>query len=128
RSVHRAVRLQPIGLIVGPTLEEGEVLLDGVRRARAHRKTLLGIFDTPRRDLLEAHGAPLLQHGQRRMKRAGHDGGIETLAVQILVARIVPVDGGALRGPALADNSDDLAGAARIDEDESFAAQAVEIL
>ncbi len=126
--VHGAVRLEPVALVVRPLLDEFRVPPDRRRGARPQRKALLGVFDRPRRDRLEAHGAPLIQHRERRMQRARNHRGIEALAVEGLAPRRVPVDGGALGRPALSDHRDDLAGAARIDQHQSFAAQAVEIL
>ena len=89
---------------------------------------MLGVVDRPRRDLLEAHRAPLLEHGQRGVQRARNDGGIEPLALQRLVARQVPIDVDRLRRPALADDRGDLVFFLRIDEHERLAAEAVEIL
>ena len=59
-----------------------------------------GVFDRTRRHLLETHGAPFLEHGQRGMQRAGNNSGIEALAIQVLAARGVPVDGRGLGRPA----------------------------
>src|SRR5882724_5699780 len=62
------------------------------------------------------------------MQRAGYDGRIQTLAVQRLVALGVPVDGGTLRRPALADDGGHLGGLFRIYEHERLAAKRIEIL
>ena len=115
-------------LLSGPALEELQLPLDRPRGAVAHREAVLGIRDGRRRDLLEAHRAPLLEHGQRGVQRAGHHGGIEPRAVERLLARQVPVDVDRLRRPALADDRGDLVFFLRIDEHERFAAEAVEIL
>ncbi len=65
---------------------------------------MLRIADARRRDLGERHRSPLLEHGERRMQRAGNHRGVEALAGEILVARQVPVDVHRLRRPALADD------------------------
>ena len=52
-------------------------------------KPLLGVLNRARRHVGEAHRAPLLEHGQRGMQRAGDDRGIEPRAFERLVARDV---------------------------------------
>ncbi len=126
--VHRPVGLQPVTLVVGPVLEELQVALDRLRGSRAQREALLGVFDRPAGDLLEAHGAPALEHGQSGIERAGDHRRVETFAREALSPGGVPVDGGAARRPALADNRDHLAAGAGIDEDQRFPPEAVEIL
>ena len=115
-------------LLAGQLFEELELPLNRLRGAVAHREAVLGVGNARRRDLRESHRAPLLEHGQRRMQRAGHHGGIETGAVQRLVARQVPVDIDRLRRPALADDRGDLVFFLGIDEHERLAAEAVEVL
>ncbi len=128
RLILRPVRLQPVGLVGRPVLHELQLRADGARGAVAHREAVLGIGNARRRDLRERHRAPLLEHGQRRMQRAGNHGGIETGAVQVLVARQVPVDIDGLRRPALADDRGDLVFLLWIHEHERLAAEAVEVL
>ena len=84
--VHRSIRLQPIALVIGPSLEELQITLDGSRRERPHWKALRCIVDGPGRYVLEAHGAPPLEYGKSCMERAGDHGRIETCAVQVLAA------------------------------------------
>ena len=126
--VGRAVRLQPVLLVVGPGLEEVELLLDAARRAEANREAVLGILNRARRHLGKAHRPPVLEHGQRGVKRAWDHRRVEPGAVQRLAARDVPVDVNRFRRPPLADDRRDLALFLRIDEDERFAAKAIEIL
>ena len=126
--VLRAVRLQPVLLVAGPALEEFQLPLDRLRGAVAHREAVFRIADSRRGDFLETHRAPLLEHGQRGVQRAGDDGGIESGAVERLVARHIPIDVDRLRRPALADDRRDLVFFLRINENERFAAEAVEIL
>ena len=62
------------------------------------------------------------------MQRAWYDGRVEACALEILLARQVPVHVNGFRGPALADDGGDLVVFLGIDEDERLAAEAVEIL
>jgi hypothetical protein len=59
---------------------------------------------------------------------ARHDGGIEAGTTQSLVARSIPVDVDGRGRPALSDNGRDLSFLFRINENERFTAEAVEIL
>ena len=58
----------------------------------------------------------------------GTTAGSSPLPSSVLPRAPIPVDGGALGRPALSDHRDDLAGAARIDQHQRLAAEAVEIL
>ena len=84
----RLVR-RPIGLVASrscspATVRKIELTLNRARRARAS-ENLLGVPDRRRRDFFEAHRAPSLEHRQRGVERAGHDGRIESLALEILL-------------------------------------------
>ena len=62
------------------------------------------------------------------MERPRHDGGVETLAEEVAIARLVPLDARTLRGPALGDDGGDLALGDRVDEDQRLSPQPVEVL
>ena len=128
RRVQRPVRLQPEPLIVRPRPHEPEVRLDGAGGEGPQGEALPGVLDGAGRDLLEAHRAPALQHREGAVQGAGHDGGVEALAEEIAVARLVPVDARALRGPALGDDGGDLALGGRVDENERLTPQPVQVL
>ena len=128
RRVERAVGLQPEPLVLRPRLHEPEVRLDGAGGEGPQREPLPGVLDGAGRDLLEAHGAPALQHRQGAVEGARHHRGVEALAEEIAPARLVPLDAGALRGPALGDDGGDLALRGRVDENERLSPQPVEVL
>ena len=123
-----AVRLQPELLVVGPAFEKFQLPLDRLRGAVAHRESVFRIGDSGRGDLFETHRAPLLEHGERRVQGARHDGGIESRAVERFLARQVPVDVNRFRRPTLADDRRHLVFLLGIDQNERFPAEAVEIL
>ena len=62
------------------------------------------------------------------MDGAGDDGRIEAVACKRLMARQVPIDIDRMRRPALSDNGRDFRFLSRIDKDQGFAAEAVEVL
>ncbi len=96
--------------------------------ARPYREAALRVPDGRRGHVLEAHRAPLLEHGERGVKGARHHGGIEAVALQRLSARQVPVDVHRVRRPALADDRGDLGVFLRVHQHQRFAAETVEIL
>ena len=128
RLVQRPVRLQPEPLVVRPRLHEPQVRLDGAGREEPQGEPVLGVLDGAGRDLLEAHRAPALQDGQRAVQRARYDGRVETLAEEVAPARLVPLDAGALRGPALGDDGGDLALGGRVHQNQRLSAQPVQVL
>jgi hypothetical protein len=71
-----SVGFQPVVAVLGPLVDEFPVISDRRGGAGAHRETPLGVFDGACGYLLEAHRSPLLEHGERRMERAGNHGGI----------------------------------------------------
>ena len=128
RLVHRAVGLQPVLLIVRPLFKEFEIAFDGFRRTRSEREPFARIFDGACGNLFETHRAPAFEDRQGGMERAGHDRGIETFTVERLVPSVVILNGGAPGSPALSHHCSHLGLVARINQDKSLAAQAVEIL
>ena len=126
--IHRAVGLQPVALVIRPFLEKLEVAFNSSRCARPQRETVARIFDGSGGHLLEAHRPPFFEHRQRGVNRSRNHGRIETFAIEILMSCGIPVDGRAFGRPALPDNGRHFAFALWVDKDETFAAEAVQIL
>ena len=84
--IKRSVGLQPVALIAGPLVDEIELSLDGARRPRAQDEAVACVLDGSAGDFLEAHRPPPLEHGERRMERSRHDGGVEPLPLDRLAA------------------------------------------
>src|SRR5262249_32258417 len=61
--VHRPVGLEPIALVIGPVGDELLIARNRGDRARPQWKPIPGILSGPRRNFLEAHGAPLFENG-----------------------------------------------------------------
>src|SRR5207247_7821036 len=96
-----SVWLQPVFLVAGPLLEERSLLMDRPRRAVALRKPMFGIADGRRRHLGNAHRAPALEHREGRVHRTRHDGRVEPLSIERLLARKIPLDVNRFWRPAL---------------------------
>src|ERR1051326_1236667 len=128
RLVPRAVRLQPITLIVGPVLEKFKIALNGGHGSRSQREPVAGVFDGPCRYLFETHRAPAFQDSQCGVNRSWDNCGIETCAIKRLVPRRVVVNCGAFRGPTLSHDRHDFTRAFGINKHEAFAAEAVKVL
>src|SRR5881296_3700503 len=105
-----------------------EIAFNGCRRARPEREAVAGILDGSSGHLLKAHRAPFFEHGQRGVNCSRDHGGIETFTIEVLMARVIPIDGRAFGRPTLPDNGRYFTFAAWINKHEAFAAQAVEIL
>ncbi len=130
RDVGGTVRLEPHGPVVRPGLHECPRFLgvDRRNRARPQRKPPIRIFDGARRHLLEAHRAPALENGQRRMEHTGHHRRIESGARHRLALRKVGLERRAPRRPADTVDGDHLSRALRIHQRCALAAQAVQVL
>jgi hypothetical protein len=126
--VSRAISLDPGALVVRPGIDELAVVSDGNRGSRPQRKSALCVLNRAHRYLFEGHRSPSFEHGEGGVKHARYDGGIQPDPIQVLTAACVPFDCGAPRRPTLPDNRRHLVLALRIHEDETLAAQAVEIL
>src|SRR5206468_657228 len=73
-------------------------------RARPEREAVARILDGSSGHLLEAHRAPFFEHGQRGVNRSRNHGGIETFAIEVLMAGSIPIDSRAFGRPTLPDN------------------------
>ncbi len=98
------------------------------RRPRPQREARPGVLDRTRGDLLEAHRAPALEDRERRVQRAGNDRRIESGAVESLLVRSRTSRSWRPSAPSPGRRSRSPCVAARIDEHQPLAAEAVQIL
>ena len=89
---------------------------------------MFGIADGRRRHLGNAHRAPALEHREGRVHRTRHDGWVEPLSIERLLARKIPIDVNRFWRPALPNHRGDLLFSRRINQDEPFTPEAEQIL
>jgi hypothetical protein len=127
-TVRGPIGLVPIRLVGGPLFDEGAFAADGVDGAGADGKALFRVVDGGGSDFLEAHGSPFFEDRESGVDGAGNHGGVEAVPGKRLIAREVPIDIHGVRGPALAHDGSNFPFLAGVDQHQSFAAEAVEIL